>query len=452
MTSGRSSSKTRRLRWKETRWLVPNASRSLHARTGTHSTRGRSDSRPVPGESERRDDDGLHTGDRYYYLFHVDCQCVQLSVWWNGGDSDGPIPVNATEFGVERMRTAISNRTWNSSCRIAPSPFHMPPSQLTEPATEATLADAKRLLEAQRQSIRCITLRIEQSQAALAQIVADSKCVIDQLEQERNDLENDMFQTMAYLSPIRRLPLELLRQIFLFNFEDHPCAAWVLSAVCNLWRKTAISMPRIWSKVGGRLPPSSLRVQRRLSETTPLTHGLQIRLLTTQHSSADIIRLWLERSGNTVPLDIEIYLRVNKGASESVSRPRPPSPTWGHAFPSHPSTTTHYVIPHHPHPGTAIPILPPPAQTATFIVPPPATAPIYEPYVSAPSSPPADRSSPPSRTSMHWGYIAVYYLVEQMHRWQRFVFRFDKHFSSMSALKSITGKWHYLDRGHSLTP
>jgi len=40
---------------------------------------------------------------------------------------------------------------------------------------------------------------------------------------------------------------------------------------------------------------------------------------------------------------------------------------------------------------------------------------------------------------MHWGHIAFYYLTEQMHRWERFVFRFEKQFNSIHALKSITG-------------
>jgi hypothetical protein len=41
---------------------------------------------------------------------------------------------------------------------------------------------------------------------------------------------------------------------------------------------------------------------------------------------------------------------------------------------------------------------------------------------------------------MHWGHIAFFYLVEQMHRWERFVFRFDKQFTSMGALKAINGE------------
>ncbi|KAF8641799.1 hypothetical protein AX16_009780 [Volvariella volvacea WC 439] len=40
---------------------------------------------------------------------------------------------------------------------------------------------------------------------------------------------------------------------------------------------------------------------------------------------------------------------------------------------------------------------------------------------------------------MHWGHIVFFYLVEQMHRWERFIFRFDKIFSSIRALRSISG-------------
>lgn len=47
----------------------------------------------------------------------------------------------------------------------------------------------------------------------------------------------------------------------------------------------------------------------------------------------------------------------------------------------------------------------------------------------------------------HWGHIAIFYLVEQMHRWERFIFRFDKQFSSFIALKSISGSLLPILRG-----
>lgn len=48
--------------------------------------------------------------------------------------------------------------------------------------------------------------------------------------------------------------------------------------------------------------------------------------------------------------------------------------------------------------------------------------------------------APRSRGSIHWGHIAFFYLAEQMHRWKRFVFRFDRQFSSMEALKCVSGE------------
>jgi hypothetical protein len=120
---------------------------------------------------------------------------------------------------------------------------------LPEPATESTLADARRALVLQQQSLAQISSKINASEDALAQIVADSRCAINSMLKDRTALEDKIFHTMAYLSPIRRLPFELLRQIFMFDFETYPCCAWVLCAVCSLWRKTALSMPKLWSKV-----------------------------------------------------------------------------------------------------------------------------------------------------------------------------------------------------------
>jgi hypothetical protein len=131
---------------------------------------------------------------------------------------------------------------------------------LPEPPTEATLADARRVLQTQRQSLFEVNGKIDASESALAQIVADSRCAINEMLTERATLEDQIFHTMAYLSPIRRLPYELLRQIFLFNFDDYPCCAWVLCAVCVLWRKTALSMPKIWSKVRSDLFPNRATV------------------------------------------------------------------------------------------------------------------------------------------------------------------------------------------------
>ncbi|KIJ63792.1 hypothetical protein HYDPIDRAFT_112751 [Hydnomerulius pinastri MD-312] len=271
-----------------------------------------------------------------------------------------------------------------------------------EPPTESTVNEARRELEAQRQQLSQLSHKINSEEEALAQIVADKKRAIREMQREQHMLEENVMHTLAYISPIRRLPHELLRHIFMFNFDDHPCCAWVLASVCVLWRRLSLSIPKLWSK---------------------------IRLVTTQSASADTIRLWLERSGDKVPLDIEIYLRVNGSQTEASNRVRASSPTpW---LPVPPSPPPHYVLPHPP--GTAI--LLPPAHTP-IIVP---QSPYHHDAWGASPPPPSSRNSPQMQRNTHWGHIAIFYLIEQTHRWQRFVFRFDKQFPSISALKSING-------------
>jgi hypothetical protein len=80
----------------------------------------------------------------------------------------------------------------------------------------------------------------------------------------------------------------------------------------------------------------------------------------------------------------------------------------------------------------------PPIQIApaaqTIIAPP---SPQAEPW-GLPDDTPAWRGQPSSKGAVaQWGHVAVYYLTQQLPRWERFVFRCDKQFASMSALKSI---------------
>ncbi|KAJ7487900.1 hypothetical protein FB451DRAFT_728946 [Mycena latifolia] len=293
----------------------------------------------------------------------------------------------------------------------------LPPMPFADPPTALTLAAARAALHESVTNAASLADRIKSAQVSLAQIVAETQATIDDMLKEELILQETIDQTRAYLSPIRRLPGELVRELFLWCFEGHPCCAWVLSAVCATWRHQALAIPRIWSK---------------------------IRLFTNQSSSPDTIRLWLERSGPTVPLDIEIYLRVVQ-SSEPPAPPYPrrrrheylthtfvsaaPSPLFG-TGPL--ATTGHLLVPHFT------------PSVTPFIVPQPALHPHHAGWESPPPmamfhGQPEGPGSPSGPPNLHWGHIAVYYLVQQMHRWERFVFRFDKGFGSIAALKSITG-------------
>jgi hypothetical protein len=119
----------------------------------------------------------------------------------------------------------------------------------SDPPTASSLADARRLLDQNNTSLAVLDREIEAAEAQLAQIVAESRDAIKQLQRERAILEEKVVRALAYMSPIRRLPVELLRHIFMMNFDEYPCCAWILSSVCSQWRRLALSMPKLWSKV-----------------------------------------------------------------------------------------------------------------------------------------------------------------------------------------------------------
>ncbi|KAJ3543409.1 hypothetical protein NM688_g5858 [Phlebia brevispora] len=284
--------------------------------------------------------------------------------------------------------------------------------------------------EDQRKQITALSEKIQAAEVDLERLVKDSRCAITELEKQRTAMENRLAHTLAYLSPIRRLPNEILSQIFMLVFEDLPCCAWVLSSVSSLWRRRVLSMPKLWSK---------------------------IRLVTTQSASADTIRLWLERSGSTVPLDIEIFLHAPPSSSNepNTSRSRPSTATlhtptvWeatgGHAAGwaewNQPPNTPEVGTPNpghlHVYPAAVLALTP--AAVAAATPPPTLAAQAYGHELILPSfSWRQAAQQAKSRASMHWGHIAFYYLTEQIHRWERFVFRFDKRFTSVDALKSVT--------------
>jgi hypothetical protein len=123
-----------------------------------------------------------------------------------------------------------------------------------EPPTPSSLAHARRFLDETTTSRADLDRKIEAAEAQLAQIIADSRCAIEQLQREREALDDKISRARAYMSPIRRLPSELLRHIFMMNFGEYPCCAWILSSVCLQWRRLALSMPKLWSKVWHSLP------------------------------------------------------------------------------------------------------------------------------------------------------------------------------------------------------
>ena len=86
------------------------------------------------------------------------------------------------------------------------------------------------------------------------------------LEGYRTDLHEHLMFRRAVLSPIRRLPAEILGEIFLFAAEgcsmiwpraigskaDEDAMPWLLGKICSFWRSVALSLPVLHSRSSTR--------------------------------------------------------------------------------------------------------------------------------------------------------------------------------------------------------
>ncbi|KAJ7146766.1 hypothetical protein C8R44DRAFT_18505 [Mycena epipterygia] len=81
-----------------------------------------------------------------------------------------------------------------------------------------------------------------------------------QLKEERKALSIYHSQNNAILSPLRRMPPEVLCDIFSWTLPsvndglwhckfNTKCSPWVLTQICSRWRATAFSTPSLWSLV-----------------------------------------------------------------------------------------------------------------------------------------------------------------------------------------------------------
>ncbi|KAJ6503737.1 hypothetical protein C8R45DRAFT_571301 [Mycena sanguinolenta] len=90
--------------------------------------------------------------------------------------------------------------------------------------------------------------------ACLDAEISRLKDQLSQLEEERAALAEYHAQNTTILSPLRRMPSELLGEIFswtlpLNRIPDIRNAPWVLTHVSSRWRAVAISKSSLWSKI-----------------------------------------------------------------------------------------------------------------------------------------------------------------------------------------------------------
>ncbi|KAJ6580827.1 hypothetical protein B0H19DRAFT_894028, partial [Mycena capillaripes] len=102
--------------------------------------------------------------------------------------------------------------------------------------------------------------KIDARLARLDDEIAELRVTLEQLETDRVSLLNYRTRNNAILSPLRRIPTELLSEIFQWtlpslndqwmrNRLDMADSPWVLTRISSRWRAVSLSTPSLWSRI-----------------------------------------------------------------------------------------------------------------------------------------------------------------------------------------------------------
>ncbi|KAG7091880.1 hypothetical protein E1B28_008281 [Marasmius oreades] len=135
------------------------------------------------------------------------------------------------------------------------------------------------------------------------------KAAILSLENRRDLLKNKMDRYRSLLSPIHRLPTEVLEKIFIHDARAVLCPRVVpevisLSMVCGRWREVICSTPSLWTNI-------SLNVERWSRSADDATDG--ITRLTY------VLQLFLDRS-RSAPLKLDLHMRSSVLAADPTTK------------------------------------------------------------------------------------------------------------------------------------
>ncbi|KAF8886258.1 hypothetical protein CPB84DRAFT_1549400 [Gymnopilus junonius] len=147
--------------------------------------------------------------------------------------------------------------------------------------------------------------------------IAHLQSELDQLEAQHDGLEQAIFDHYQLLSPFRRLPDDILQEIFLRCLpEKHNAlmstteAPLLLGRVCSRWRGLAFHTPRLWATLHIPLPVPPTQSGLPYSMPTDMYNELCRDFDERFKLHCDAIHDWLTRSGSCAlsislnPMDI----------------------------------------------------------------------------------------------------------------------------------------------------
>ncbi|KAF7341010.1 hypothetical protein MSAN_02086500 [Mycena sanguinolenta] len=168
----------------------------------------------------------------------------------------------------------------------SPNALHALPSHLltsNDPPTDVEVV----------QVVRDVVDRLNASVVALDASIAgaDAEHLLEQLRNMRKHAIEAIRRGRAILSVIRRLPSDILAEIFAYTVPDlvlrhrrvTDTSPWVYGRVCSRWRTLSTSLPTLWSHIEPYLPVPLLMTQLDLAKGC----GLTIRLIYSETEAVD---------------------------------------------------------------------------------------------------------------------------------------------------------------------
>ncbi|KAJ7680993.1 hypothetical protein DFH06DRAFT_433882 [Mycena polygramma] len=149
--------------------------------------------------------------------------------------------------------------------------------------------------------------------------IAAMQRTLDKLAEERGTLSAYVNAHRALMSPIRRLPLDLIEEIFVACIPTHRnCvmsaeeAPVLLGRICSLWRAISLSTPRLWC---------TLHIVEPTRPYNPAPGLYDAKVA----QRLEIANTWLQRSGKC-PLSISLESNLDHGITPPLTpSPSPPS-------------------------------------------------------------------------------------------------------------------------------
>ncbi|KAJ7465959.1 hypothetical protein FB451DRAFT_418452 [Mycena latifolia] len=127
--------------------------------------------------------------------------------------------------------------------------------------------------------------------------IRDLQKALDQLMEERGRLGEYVDAHRALISPVRRLPLDIIQEIFIACLPTHRnCvmtateAPILLGRICGSWRSMSLSTPRLWARLHIVVPSEQRQQNYGIAPCNSNSEEKALRRLETA-------RMWLGRSG-----------------------------------------------------------------------------------------------------------------------------------------------------------